>query len=182
LLASGDCSQPCWHGIQPGKTTLDQAEAILRADRTLTLETNSFTDPFGKIHYQLCWSRTFAPKWEGCASRRGSANPNDPIDDIVLIPDIRLGEVLQVLGEPTGIHLLLGTDTINADVYFGNNIRVDTGVIYSALMPAYRYQLTPHQRIVRVTYFRPEQPPRCKPYPWPGFGTPRLDTWQCQRS
>lgn len=175
LLAPGNCTQPCWHGIQPGKTTLDQAEAILRADRTLALETNSYSDPFGKLHYQLCWSRTVAPRWEGCASRRGSSNANDPIDDIVLIPDIRLGEAVQVLGKPTGIQLLLGTDTIDADVYFRGSIRVDAGMIYSAMMPSYVYQLTPYKQITRVTYFRPEQQPRCKPHPWRGFGTPTFD-------
>jgi hypothetical protein len=182
LLSPGACPQPCWRGIQPGKTTLDQAEVILRADGKFTLEPNSFTDPFGKINYQLCWSRSSAPRWEGCATRRGSPNPNDPIDDIVLIPEIRLGEVVQALGQPTGFQLRLGTDTIDADLYFGGNIRVDAGIIYSAMMSSYNYQLTPYITIVRVTYFRPEQQPRCNPHPWRGFGTPGRDTWRCQQS
>lgn len=29
ILDPGNCPQPCWHGIQPGKTTFEQAKALL---------------------------------------------------------------------------------------------------------------------------------------------------------
>ncbi len=55
--------QPCWHNISPGKTTLDEAIAIIQADPTLELFHADV--PNGRI---FMWERTSNPQAGGMIS------------------------------------------------------------------------------------------------------------------
>jgi hypothetical protein len=47
------CSpQPCWHDIQIGKTSVDQAKQLLAADRQFTLTASKYSDITGWVS---CW-------------------------------------------------------------------------------------------------------------------------------
>jgi hypothetical protein len=116
ILNPGACSQPCWHGIHPNATTLAQAEAILRTDKTLRI--NAYTGD------TLCWqmqSDTFA---QGCAyTFKNLGANNNWITIINLMPHenaFRLGDAVNIFGLPVAVEpSCLG---INGNVYFSGNI------------------------------------------------------------
>jgi len=91
-LASPSCNPPCWEGVTPGKTTLDQAYVILNTNPQIlnaTKETN-----------YVAWS--FQPKNDGGSGLIFSEN-NDLIEVISLRPRngiISLGETIEKFGEP----------------------------------------------------------------------------------
>src|SRR5689334_8090131 len=64
LFATGNCAQPCWHGIQPGKTTLNEAEAILRADMASVTAVGR-QNPV--IRCSIYWTMPSKPEFSGCA-------------------------------------------------------------------------------------------------------------------
>src|SRR5436853_5924144 len=78
VLDVGPCIQPCWHGIQPGLTTLPQAAQILRADSRFHVNTADF--------YELCWTSIQDQAWGGCATHMSNADTAKPIERLVLWP------------------------------------------------------------------------------------------------
>lgn len=67
LFETGNCSQPCWHGIQPGKTTLDEAEAILYSESDFV--TGIVQQP-PLLDCDIEWSFIAFPEFWGCASAK----------------------------------------------------------------------------------------------------------------
>jgi hypothetical protein len=180
MVNPGDCAQPCWQGIQPGKTTLKQAQAILTAADMAVTQSN-YIDATGRTTYQLCWQRAQKPYWKGCVSTSNNPYPDGVVQDIdFLYPEITLGEAVQVFGDPLGTRLYWRTDTMDGIVYFRGNVQADIGLIYVAMTDRLR-AFDPHMQIVRLSYIRPDQAPGCKPYPWHGFGPPSLNSWKCQQ-
>src|SRR5437764_663235 len=54
-LATGACTQPCWHGIRPAQT-LEQAQSLLRTDEAFSLH---------KVFYApLCWIAQSEVNWQ----------------------------------------------------------------------------------------------------------------------
>src|SRR5437660_1512378 len=65
VLLPGSCQQGCWHGIIFDKTSVDEAEMLLRDDPTLTnVKRNAPDDDFPCV---LIWTMAALPGWEGCA-------------------------------------------------------------------------------------------------------------------
>src|SRR5438552_5385841 len=59
LFQLNQCSpEPCWHDIQPGVTTVEQARAILAADPGLAANLATY--------YDNCWYMVSVPSWKIC--------------------------------------------------------------------------------------------------------------------
>ena len=95
---AGACPQPCFRGIRPGITTLAQAIALIRADTSLALiDSNT---------QHVCWTRSFSTSQDGGCATSYSGNSNSPIDEITIsLPEgaLKLGHLIQALGQPIGI-------------------------------------------------------------------------------
>src|SRR5690349_4322546 len=61
LVDAGDCSQPCWHGIRPGTTTLDRARAFVMTDNPV-----SFAQVKSRFDNEACWTTLTVPAWLAC--------------------------------------------------------------------------------------------------------------------
>jgi hypothetical protein len=171
----GDCAQPCWHGIQPGKTTLDQAEAFLRADNRLLVTSSIITGASSRQRVIICWH---APSKSGCATGPADS-PDRFVDDLVFDdPNLTLEEAIMLFGEPIGIRLLPRTDTSDAIVYFNGNVEVWIYMIDSAYWSEPR-SFAPSMRSSRVIYESPFGA-KCRLYPWRGFRPPARDSWKCR--
>lgn len=81
------CKTPCWHGITP-QMTLDDAEALLRADHDLVRAIE-------RTAWSLCWEMQSVLPWKGCYYPKSAYIRLEPTFGAV-----RLGDVLAVLGEP----------------------------------------------------------------------------------
>src|SRR5437870_2552846 len=70
VIRAAQCTpMPCWQGIQPGKTTMDEAKAILTANTAFTvLDVSRPGD--------LCWYSADGPFWRNCAHPGWDANSN----------------------------------------------------------------------------------------------------------
>lgn len=96
FLASGDCNQPCWHGIRLGETLPDMALRLLYADH-LTSPNIAWPENINRF----CWASSDKLLWEGCFNQKGS--PRSPISSIDLRPHnniLTLKEVIGFLGSP----------------------------------------------------------------------------------
>jgi hypothetical protein len=115
LLDTGDCSQPCWHNIEPGKTTLDQAEILLQREGSLVVNVKrhdgSGPTDLGTKPCDLHWHLQSIPNYDGCAL----AN-NNIIWKVVLHPvsdprsGISLAELLPSLGVPQSFEACRGNE------------------------------------------------------------------------
>ena len=123
MLSPGSCTQPCWHDIQPGKTSLEDAANILRNE-------NIVKDArWPEYLYQLCWSSNTQPVWHGCVRR--SSDHHTPVRSVELQPPtnaVRVGDLIRLFGEPTAARLcsfwMDMEPNIVALIYFPNNILV----------------------------------------------------------
>ena len=103
------CSpQPCWRGIQPGKTPMDQTRTLLKADNS-----NPLND------YKLCWpGQTNA---DSCWHLSVTSNnpPDGPADELLfdVPPDaLRLGDLMAIYGPPLSSQLCYISTPSNGDV------------------------------------------------------------------
>src|SRR4051794_27926039 len=67
IITADSCAQPCWHGIQPGSTTISNAYDLLKADTAL-IDNLSLGPPGRGVppEQSLCWSIAVSPRWRGC--------------------------------------------------------------------------------------------------------------------
>ncbi|MCC7447713.1 MAG: hypothetical protein IT324_09865 [Anaerolineae bacterium] len=105
ILDPGNCSQPCWHGIQPGKTTFGQIKTLLRTDN------GWFIHSYDQNH-SLEWYMIASPDWYGSAYRNPpyADNPNTdyPVQAVQLFfPEgsFQLHSAIALWGRPTAILL-----------------------------------------------------------------------------
>ncbi len=170
ILDNGACPQPCWFGIQPGKTTFRQAQAILEANHFQTHLT---------LGSEL--NVTLDTGWVGMIWRRSHGGEtlsilDTPIQYILLYPpvwppdNIRLGEAVILFGEPLASALcplvsgrVSSFSGFSGTVFFQDNIEV--GVV------SYESRFDPQMRVWSITYHYPaEEPPyRFDMPPWRGF-------------
>jgi hypothetical protein len=121
----GQDQQACWHNICPGKTTLEEAERLLRLDNTLL--------DFRRGALSLCWS---APSsyFIGCvlhnATRDDSPHAADTVNEIMFdnLRGVSLGEMLMAFGEPLGAVGCIRLDEMGqwrlGEAGFKGNIRI----------------------------------------------------------
>jgi hypothetical protein len=169
-LAAGDCSQPCWNGIRPGKTMWSQSEAILRAAAFV---------PSGQS--TTCWRKSADSTVEACIIVYLS--PHDrPIESITLFfPHFstRLGDIVSVFGKPIASRLCVNPRApavaVRGYVFFKGDVRA---VVINPARPNER-RFSPDMIVSFVSYnpagvFSSDvSVPR-----WAGF-TGRADQWQC---
>jgi hypothetical protein len=182
MLDTGPCAQPCWQGIQPGKTTLDKVAELLREQSASTK--HSIQSLYSN---ELCWDTPSVPSWRGCVRRQWEVNPGTPIKSIELEPPpdtLRLGDAINVLGEPVASRLCqvsrgrlpaVPGDGIIAHVYFRGNVFVTA---YSPGQPN-EARLTPDMLVRWLFYYAAAEPLYDDGVPrWRGFNAP-LDARFC---
>lgn len=175
----GSCSQPCWHDIQIGKTTVKQAEALLKQDSKFVVELNIDPNSFGAGG--MSWEAQSGPIDWGAADPQIPNDPNSPVNFLYMyLDDLRLGDAIQVFGEPVGYELCWRTDTMDAHVHFNNHIDVLVSGIYIDMM-GHMSAFAPNQNVAAVIYHPLDQQPyRRELRPWEGFKAPSKDGWKCR--
>jgi hypothetical protein len=100
-----NCAMPCWNGIQPGVTTVDEAVQILQADPTVS----DYQVTPGKLSWWWNGDQPAAFDTSGRAfhgrMEYATVNGADRITSIVLDTTIPLGNVQLTLGSPDAITL-----------------------------------------------------------------------------
>jgi hypothetical protein len=106
LMPPADCSMPCWHGIQPGVTTVDEAAAILRADRAVAdVHVNpsmiSWWWAEGHSDVYSDGGRAFDGRMETAL-----INGAQRVTSIVLATTLEQGQIRLALGEPDEVTVI----------------------------------------------------------------------------
>jgi hypothetical protein len=106
ILRSQTCKLPCWHGIEPGKTTFQQARTLLQNDPDVSsLRLIKVPDEFGGLYDAVCWSMVIDLRWQGCALQLGF-NAHDGsfvISDIKFTPPpdhFMMGDAMVIFDTP----------------------------------------------------------------------------------
>jgi len=154
MLDPGDCALPCWHSIQPGKTTFHEAKEILNADRYQI--SARFRD-----EYYLEWSFKKDDAWRGFFSGKGNA----AIYDIRLQSakrDVSLGDIVTVFQAPVAIRYCWFARSTY--LYFRDNIVVQVHA------DRREYRFDPQMSVNEITYLHPAvQMGNWAMEPWRGF-------------
>jgi hypothetical protein len=145
--------QPCWHGIRPGMTTLEQARAVMDAD-------SSFAASLG-IYKERCWHVVAAPSWKACFGpllAAGSELTGYVYLRFISAADApRLGDALTVMGAPLASKVCfyrLGIEPdgfrpiVGADLYFKNGVYAGA---YDPRQPG-NFHLNPNMTVFLVSY------------------------------
>lgn len=170
LFDPGNCLQPCWHSIQLGKTTLDQAEAILRADPEFITDVQRETPV---VRCALSWTMQSKPIYYGCLH-----SLNGVISELWLeswwIHDGRpLSDALIALGSPITVNLCRGMGYYGT-MYVSRDIRLSLQ-FYSPLYMALPIPGDDSSVIVPfILYEQPDASAAHRPtgYRWRGFEEP----------
>jgi hypothetical protein len=148
LLEAGNCEQPCWHSIQPGKTSFRQATTILKADSTYNVSQTA-----GKT---LCWFSLKSASWYGCTDGHG-----ETVQDIELsLPDgmLQLGDVIALFGLPIAARLCwfdsYTQDYVVARLLFEGNIEVEA---FDRENPV-QWRFDPEMTIIQIYYLSADSP------------------------
>jgi hypothetical protein len=180
ILDVESCPQPCWNGIQPGKTSLIDAKVSLARRPNVT-----FPPPPTRSTPFLEFSVQPEPLWLGRAYRWSSTPLTGPLNYVELKPPpgvLLLGEAIQLFGEPVAATLCLDFDRINptlqppfmdAHLHFRNNIEVKA--YHPLALRAQRYDPQMVVWLVRYNYPGLEPPYRFDTPRWGGFGAQRSD-------
>jgi hypothetical protein len=106
VLASAECSPPCWHGILPGETTPWQAVDILAAKAwvgSIEQQGESYEDT------QLSW--VFLPPITDSAGFIYSRQGRVIAIAIMTMGSLSLGDLLEEFGEPESLWLTEGGES-----------------------------------------------------------------------
>lgn len=121
VLGISDCAPPCWHHLMPGKTTIDEAiEIITQQPRFI----GEYT--VAEHNSRLCGALKIFPAWTMCATPgRGT---DHTIKTITLrsfeASDVKLGDVIQLLGTPSAIWPCAVGKRARVGIYFDNDVEV----------------------------------------------------------
>jgi hypothetical protein len=95
LLTGEPCAAPCWRGITPGETMWEDALAILQADPTL--ENVQVQEDANSEAKAASWSGI---EGDECCQLFSADGQTVSVLFLRLAPDITLGELAEVQGEP----------------------------------------------------------------------------------
>jgi hypothetical protein len=173
IVDAGNCSQPCWHGIQPGTTTLDRAQAAVLSDNRV-----NFVQVAPRFDNEACWETLTDPAWLACTVFLYGARTAQRIQLIHIDPPqgaLRLGDAVALFGEPVAASLCWWNMNIagmpnyflRGRVFFKGNVEA---WVYDLKQPLVRHY-TPDMIVFTLRYHYPAEEP---PYPfdaphWPGF-------------
>ncbi len=120
-----DCLSPCWQGIHPGETSLDDAVALLRANAWVGMVTQigalSSEGGFATV-INWEWSSAFPYGRSSHAVDGSLVGQNGIVQQIYLLTDLRFGDVWLSLGKPDG-----GT----VDYIDDTRLRIENTVFYA---------------------------------------------------
>ncbi len=176
LLRAEGCEQPCWHGIQPGRTTIEEAEEALRSAAPVISDVNrTQLNDFANSRRELCWNIAATPPWRGCVVGLGERASGGPIGRLDLDPpwgSLQLGDALTAFGRPLTATLCLrstgiGRTYMDAEVHFPGNVMIRAYNIHAPALARF----DPAMTVYAIQYFRPaEEPPyRFDAPAWRGF-------------
>ena len=159
LSAPADCSQPCWHGIRPHMTSVQEGLDLVKADSTLRL-TEADT-----VHF--CWAMPVGAFAMGCAySFRNAGDPTDLVEIVSLVPrpnSFLLGDAIAFFGKT--ITAAYPCQQMNGHVYFGASAFVTISPASHRFSPT--TAITMLSFVGRQNLWYDARAPR-----WVGFGWP----------
>ncbi len=154
-----DCQQPCWLGIVPGETTVEEAERLLLQSLYVTPESVRWgveEDNSGFIQ----WRMAGGPPGQG----RGRVWHGVVIAVRVVSAGARLGDLVAELGQPEWVLAqYTASGSMLADVTYPA-----LGVRVLSLAAGYR-QVSPELPIIEVIYLPYVRPRPGWSMPWQGF-------------
>src|SRR5262249_28062252 len=111
--------QPCWHGIHPGITPIEEAEALIRSDKSLAIDEQSSDRSFG----ELCWRGLPSTQERGCFFRSWLplSFPTAPSGS----HQSTFGDAVNMFGAPTAVQVCYDVETehkIFVALYFGDTV------------------------------------------------------------
>jgi hypothetical protein len=166
ILQSVECAVPCWRGINPGTTLIEEASMLVRRNRELTAFTDTTGNPDTQMR-QVCWAIKLWRDWQGCAVR--AAGERGPVDRINIVPSnslhFSLGEALVIFGEPLGASVCRGSRYLRLDIFFAHNVELYAfGNIHDP-------RIAPDMQVGLISYhFLSDEPPYPFDLPaWRGF-------------
>jgi hypothetical protein len=161
IFDPGDCSQPCWHGIQPGKTTLDEAEAILRADPLFS----DIRREQPVVRFDLEWTINSNPIYGGGVRAENNVVTKIWIMSYWLHDGVPLTDAMLALGSPQSISVCSGPSGRHATMIFSEKVTVNTELRSTDISLAYL-------PIVQAAHYPADSDLDVYPASaWRGFGT-----------
>ena len=168
------CEQPCWRGIYPGQTSIEEVPADLMGDDRVSIDTAD--DGFSN---ERCWTiraTTSIQSWEACAAFWFTSG--NLVHLLRLNPpqgQLTLGDALTFFGQPLAAKLCWWNGSIpNMPAYF-----IRAKIIFKDKTEVWAYnlrhplqtRLDPNMLIYSVRYqFIPDNSPyRFGDVRWPGF-------------
>ena len=137
LATDPTCPQPCWHGIQLGQTTVDEAYDILRADPA------AFATIERPYVYFVTWQLVSLPNIKASLVHVASS-PNNDVQSISFDlyntlwskdSQFTLADAMQLWGTPIGSSLYYcsygDSNRAMMTVHFAGNIKVTTKALFS---------------------------------------------------
>jgi hypothetical protein len=152
-----DCPSLCWHGIEVGKTTLDEAFRLLQKDNTFTA--------INLKDWVLTWETVEEPKFKIMALSLSTPSEEARISFLRIEPDFMANftvqDAISIWGEPTGLQVRVcnAPDSYHgeANIFFNHGVRItslDLGLFgYKWATDTPEIRLEPGNKIVQIRFF-----------------------------
>ena len=155
------CGQTCWHGIDFGESSVDEAAALLRADDSV-IDVQTPRPDFAQ-GCSITWTIRILPGWRGCSYTVESRIANIrlyPLDDFD--QSLELGQIMAALGSPQQVSICRDNYyNWQAALFYTNNIVVFAtdfhpfaAPVFSRTMPVSSIYYSFSYDNVRPTYWQ----------------------------
>jgi len=118
VLDAGHCASPCWYGVQPGKTTLEQARDWFKSGDTWQAVAQDWPHAYR-------WALKAADGWQMVVTRDYKASASIIADIEVDPPDgaLHVGDILRKYGDPLGMRVCARPRS-HVHLYFTDHIEI----------------------------------------------------------
>jgi hypothetical protein len=149
LLTGEPCEPPCWQGLVPGVSTLEEVDQVLTGSEYVA-PGSIYKDWYGDI-LSVLWR----PRWQSPADNRFVLRGNVLQHMKMYVePEVTLGQVVDKWGPPDKFQA--GRSLHPEPVYIAVDLFYrELGMMVELRLPEDDRQLTPDEEIVRVHYFEP---------------------------
>lgn len=167
LIDAEPCGAPCWRGIIPGETTWSEARSIIEDDPTLSNIEIRNEEETGEI------AATFQ-RVDGIACCLLYTENGEGVDQMLfqLAPDITLGQIVEVHGEPEYLSLSEVSEDQAAAALYYPEIR---SIIYAFVAGKETGTISADSEIFAVLYVRQSDMDlvveNSSLYLWDGYGS-----------
>ena len=154
-LDAGDCSQPCWQGLQPGTTHRDEVLAFARQHPLSSPGSLEVSSETASSRPYIIWETRYFPSYDVQARFY-----QDTLMRLDLYVDgrLQLGDVIEVLGEPSHAQLCYRISTginyrsaVFATLYFYEG----SVEVWAYLANAAIWQVRPDMQVFQIVYRTP---------------------------